>query len=146
MIKIIIGFSSSTSQCPQSWEIMWSLIKSQVFQDALFPSPVTNQPVYLWNVPHRCSWCIPQHSQSFDGPEPTCVKRVAAVQISVSRDFKQYTYFWDIFGFRGPGRKPWSPDSRCSRVFHFPCQVSAEDRLKNEGIPHSRYLCRALHR
>ena len=35
-------------------------------------SPVTNEPVYLWNVPNRCLWSIPKLSQSFAAPVPTC--------------------------------------------------------------------------
>ncbi len=62
---------------------------TEPFEDALFithsrychPLP---EPVYLWNVPNSCFVHIPQPSQSFVAPVPTCLKRVAVFGFKIS--------------------------------------------------------------
>lgn len=46
------------------------------FKDA----PVTNEPVYLWNVPNWCFLKIPQLSQSVVAPDLTCLKHIAGIK------------------------------------------------------------------
>lgn len=45
------------------------------------PSAVTNEPVYLSDVPNRCFWSISQLSQSFISPVLTCLKLIAVITL-----------------------------------------------------------------
>ena len=47
-------------------------------------SPVTNEPVYLWNVPGRCFRSILQLSQSFVAHVSAWLKIVAALKFRIS--------------------------------------------------------------
>ena len=44
----------------------------QLYFYIMILSPVTNEPVNLWILLHRCYWSVPQLCQSFVAPVPTC--------------------------------------------------------------------------
>ena len=61
-----------------------SLSRMPLSYPIMILSPVTNEPVYLWNVPNRSFWSVRQLSQSFVAPVPTFLERVAGIKFRMS--------------------------------------------------------------
>lgn len=57
-------------------------------------SSATDGPVYLWNVPHICSWRIPNLSKTFVGPCLSLLKGVVASNSEQSYIYRNQWCWW----------------------------------------------------
>ncbi len=65
---------------------LWTaqLLEVTRWHPVMILSPVTSEPVHLWNFPNRWFWSGPQLSRSFAAPVPTCLKHVVGLKFRIS--------------------------------------------------------------
>ena len=62
----------------------------------VYPSPVSNKPVHLWNVPNRCFLSISQLSQSFVATVPAILECVADTKLKMIEYLQKKMKFFSL--------------------------------------------------